>query len=267
MQTGGVIRFIGDSPGIKRALDLCEMVAKDDVTVLLRGETGVGKELLARKIHSASKRGQNPFVIMNCPAITATISESELFGHDKGAFTGAWAASEGILAAADGGTLFMDEIADMDMAVQLKLLRFLNGDSEAREVRRVGSAKIKPVNVRIVAATNQQLLDFVKNGKFRQDLYYRLNPVTIHIPPLRSRREDIPALIKYFAQGFELRNDAEVKLLKHDWPGNVRELENVLRTAKMVAAHKNHDRITVEDVWFADEMDGEEGGMRVLASR
>ena len=199
MQHNGVIRFIGKSAAVERALELCDMVAKQNVTVLLRGETGVGKELLARKIHNASKRGDKRFVVMNCPAITESISEAELFGHQKGAFTGAHQNSEGLLSEADGGTLFMDEVGDLGIPVQLKLLRFLNGGDEMkREVRRVGSPTTKTVDVRIIAATNQHLLELVRQGRFRQDLYYRLNPFTIHIPALRNRLEDLEPLVAHF---------------------------------------------------------------------
>lgn len=260
MQTKGVIRFIGQSPGIRRALELCEVVAKEMVTVLLRGETGVGKELLARRIHGLSARAQHDFVVMNCPAITATIAESELFGHEKGSFTGAVVSGEGLLAAADGGSLFMDEVGDLDKVVQLKLLRFLNGsDERTREVRRVGSPKTKPVNVRIIAATNQNLLDLMQKGIFREDLYYRLNPFIIHIPPLRTRKMDIPPLVEHLLKGFKVEEEVMNKLLGHSWPGNVRELESVLRSAKMLASHRKHAHITLDDIWFATELEEGKG--------
>ncbi len=256
MKDKGLIRFIGKSPGVRRALELCEMVAAEGVTVLLRGETGVGKELLARRVHSLSRRGESAFVVMNCPAITPTIAESELFGHEKGSFTGAVTNGEGLLAAAAGGTLFMDEVGDLDRVVQLKLLRFLNGADEAkREVRRVGSPKTKPVDVRVVAATNQNLLELMRSGVFREDLYYRLNPFVIHIPPLRQRKEDIPLLVEACLKGFSIEREALGKLEAHSWPGNVRELESVLRAAKMLANHRKHQSITADDVWFASELE------------
>ncbi len=222
-------------------------VAESNFTVLVQGETGTGKELVARAIHQQSPRRQAPFVAVDCGAIPETLVESELFGHERGAFTGAQARREGHFQLAKGGTLFLDEIGNIPVATQAKLLRAL----EQREVQPLGSARAVAVDVRIIAATNAELEEGVKAGRFRADLFYRLGEFTITLPPLRSRREDIGHLSQRFLDevSMELRrpvrriaDEAMQALLRHDWPGNVRELRNVVRKAALVAA----DEVTVE---------------------
>jgi two-component system nitrogen regulation response regulator GlnG len=211
-------------------------VAATDLTVLIRGESGTGKELIARAIHANSRRHQHPMVAVNCAAIPRELLESELFGHEKGAFTGAVAARRGRFEQADGGTLFLDEIGDMDVALQTKILRVL----QERQVERLGGERLIPVDVRIIAATNQDLDAAVARRAFREDLFYRLNVVVIHVPPLRDRREDIPPLAEHFLKQFAAEQGGEPKVLsaealerlvQHRWPGNVRELENVVKRA------------------------------------
>ncbi len=214
-------------------LDQARMVADGDITVFICGETGTGKEVLAKAIHQASSRRDQPFIGVNCGAIPENLLESELFGHEKGAFTGANSKHTGLFQAADGGTLFLDEIGDMPLDLQVKLLRVL----QDFEVRPVGSTKSVPINVRIISATHQNLDQSVANGEFREDLYYRLNVLPLEMPPLSARREDIPALADHFLMQFAKKRELEKKRFAPDameylasaaWPGNVRQLSNVI---------------------------------------
>ena len=228
--------IVGASPKIQRILRLVSRVAPTDSTVLLLGESGTGKELIARSLHVQSRRSRGPFVPVNVGAIPESLVESELFGYARGAFTGAAVDRAGLVEEADGGTLFLDEIADMPAAAQVKLLRTL----ESNEVRRLGENFTRMVNLRVVAATHRNLRFLVDEGRFREDLYYRLNVVQIELPPLRERREDIGLLASYFltriAQrmgrpGMSFSPEAMAVLERHDYPGNVRELENAIEHA------------------------------------
>ncbi len=240
---------MGGSPAIAQVIQQVSQVAESNFTVLVQGETGTGKELVARAIHQQSPRRQAPFVAVDCGAIPETLVESELFGHERGAFTGAQAKREGHFQLAKGGTLFLDEIGNVPLATQAKLLRAL----EQREIHPLGSARAVAVDARIIAATNTELEEGVKAGRFRADLYYRLSEFTITLPPLRSRREDITHLAQRFLDevSMELRrpvrrvsDDAMQALLRHDWPGNVRELKNVIRKAALLAT----DVVTAEHI-------------------
>jgi two-component system response regulator HydG len=233
--------IIGTSAPMKALIDMAAMVAPAEATVLITGESGTGKELIARSIHNNSGRRTAPFVIVNCAALAESLLESELFGHERGAFTGADKRREGRFRQADGGTLFLDEIGETSPGMQAKLLRFL----QEREFQRVGGDETLSVDVRIVAATNRDLEKEVRQGKFREDLFYRLNVVTVEMPPLRARHEDIPLLAHHFLQHFAAQNRKTIKgftpqamdlLLKHDWPGNVRELENAVERAVILLA-------------------------------
>jgi DNA-binding NtrC family response regulator len=232
--------MIGRGPGMQQLFDLLRRLAPHARTALISGETGTGKELVARALHAVGPRRERKFIAFNCSAVVETLFESELFGHTRGAFTGAVDAKAGLFEVADGGTLFLDEVGELPLPVQAKLLRVI----EYGEVQRVGAAEGRQVDVRIVAATNRQLRDEVAADRFRQDLYYRLNVVEIGLPPLRDRREDIPyltaAFVKEFARRFEkplvgLSPGAEHLLHKAPWPGNVRELRNVLERACMLS--------------------------------
>lgn len=225
--------IVGKSPSMRRLLQLVERVARQDTTVLILGESGTGKELIAQAVHRASPRRGKPFVAINCAAITETLLESELFGHEKGAFTGAVAQKKGKLEVAEGGTVFLDEIGELAPALQAKLLRVL----QQREFERVGGTKTMPLDVRIVAATNRDLNAEARKGRFREDLYHRLNVVALHMPPLRERPEDIPLLAEHFLRKSARRigrdmagitSEAERLLIRYAWPGNVRELENAM---------------------------------------
>jgi two-component system nitrogen regulation response regulator GlnG len=230
---GGIV---GGSPAMQQIFKAVGKVAGTDLTVLLRGESGTGKELIARAVHENSRRKGRAFVPVNCAAIPRELLESELFGHEKGAFTGAVAARRGRFEQADGGTVFLDEVGDMDLSLQTKLLRVL----QERRIERLGGEGSIAVDVRIVAATNQDLEGAVALRAFREDLFYRLNVVTIHLPPLRDRREDISALVTHFLAAFSHEQQAAPKVFSPDaldlmtryrWPGNVRELENVVKRA------------------------------------
>jgi DNA-binding NtrC family response regulator len=232
--------LLGVSPAMQAVFDLIRQASPGDSNVLLIGESGTGKELVARALHYNSSRAERPFMPVNCAAIPAGLLESELFGHTKGAFTGAVTARRGLLREAEGGTLFLDEVGDMAPELQAKLLRVI----EDRVVRPVGSDEMAPVDLRLVAATNKDLRSKIQEGMFREDLYYRLAVIPIHIPPLRERREDIPILAEHFlrravtASGKEIRgftSEAMAVLLRHPWPGNVRELENVIERAVTLA--------------------------------
>jgi len=232
--------FVGKSEKIRQVFNLVEKVAKTDASVLLLGESGTGKELVARAIHGKSKRKNKPLITVNCAALTETLLESELFGHEKGAFTGAYARKLGRFELADQGTIFLDEIGEISPAIQAKLLRVL----EEKKFNRVGGVETIQVDTRVIAATNKDLEQNVKTGKFREDLYFRLNVFPIWIPPLRERREDIPLLVEYFLnkyhyQGEKLSPDLMDQLINYDWPGNVRELKNVLERAMILSDGKN----------------------------
>ncbi|MBI9077843.1 MAG: sigma-54-dependent Fis family transcriptional regulator [Desulfatibacillum sp.] len=237
----GLRNIVGKSPAMKELTDMVAMIAPTEATVLISGESGTGKELVARSIHDGSQRKNGPMVVLNCAALTETLLESELFGHEKGAYTGADKQRDGRFVQAHTGTLFLDEIGEMPMSMQAKLLRVL----QEKEVQRVGSDKTVKVDVRIIAATNRDLEQEVAAGNFREDLFYRLNVVTLRIPPLREREGDIHLLAQHFLTKFAERNRKQVRgitpqamdmLLKHPWPGNVREMENAMERAVIILA-------------------------------
>lgn len=241
-------RIIGSTPVMRRVVNLIEKVAPNDATVLIRGASGTGKELVARALHNNSSRRNQPLVTINCAAMQENLLESELFGHEKGAFTGAAQLKRGLIEAAEGGTLFIDEVAEMAPSMQAKLLRVL----EDQTFRRVGGTQELRANVRLLAATNKPLEEEQKAGKFREDLYYRLNVITIHLPSLRERRDDIPQLVEHFLKTRQLGKhpwqvDAEAMgaIMRYDWPGNVRELANVLERAQILAEDST---ITIDDL-------------------
>jgi formate hydrogenlyase transcriptional activator len=240
----GFEQIIGNSAALKHVLQLVETASPSDSTVLLLGETGTGKELIARAIHDRSRRKQRTFVKLNCAAIPTGLVESELFGHEKGAFTGAISSKVGRLELADQGTLFLDEVGDIPIEIQPKLLRAL----QEREFERLGSTHTRKVNVRLVAATNRDLETMIANREFRSDLYYRLNVFPIRIPPLRDRDEDIPLLVSYFVQKFAKEMQKRIEavpaavmkgLTNWDWPGNIRELENFIERAVLLTRGKS----------------------------
>ena len=225
--------LIGHSPAMTRLIETMVQVAPSEATVLITGESGTGKEMIAGAIHFNSLRKNGPFVKINCAAITETLLESELFGHEKGAFTGAEKRKEGKFRQAEGGTIFLDEVSEMSPAMQVKLLRVL----QEREITRVGGDEVIKVDVRVIAATNKDLMREIEARRFRDDLYYRLNVVTLNVPPLRERREDIPLLAGHFLTLFAKKNNKSIKgftpqamdrLIRYDWPGNVRELMNAV---------------------------------------
>ena len=232
---------VGASPAMRQVYRLTRLAAPTSASVLLVGETGTGKELIARAVHQLSPRADGNYVRVNCGALAESLLESELFGHVKGAFTGAIEDRNGRFEAAHGGTIFLDEISSMSPKLQVKVLRVL----QEKQYERVGDHKTRTVDIRVVAATNQYLEDEIAEGRFRDDLYYRLNVVPIYLPPLRERREDIPLLAQYFLERHseenrretpELTRDVLDMLLEHDWPGNVRELENYIARAVVLAA-------------------------------
>jgi two-component system response regulator HydG len=232
--------IIGRSPAMTQLLETVAQVAPSEATVLISGESGTGKELIAGALHFNSHRKNGPFIKINCAAITETLLESELFGHEKGAFTGADRRKEGRFSQAHGGSLFLDEISEMSLTMQVKLLRVL----QEREFTRVGGEHTLHVDVRVIAATNKNLVDLISQGAFREDLYYRLNVVDMEIPTLRHRREDIPLLAQYFMENFCAKNRKKIKgytprameyLIKYDWPGNVRELMNAVERAVVLS--------------------------------
>jgi formate hydrogenlyase transcriptional activator len=242
--------LIGSSAKFRAMLDDLEMVAPVDSAVLIQGETGTGKEVTARAIHDASPRRNHRFVALNCAAIPGALLESELFGHEKGAFTGAIAQTVGRFQSADRGTLFLDEIGDLPLELQPKLLRAL----QEKQCERLGGGRTIPVDVRVIAATNQDLGRMVAEKKFRADLYYRLNVFPITLPPLRERRDDIPLLIEHFVRKFAERQaksidsipDEVMDVLKsHDWPGNIRELQNVIERGVIMTAGTVLSRETI----------------------
>ncbi len=254
-------RIIFRGPGMGALLNMAGRVAASRATVLLQGESGTGKELFARLIHNLSPRAARPVIAVNCSALHENLLESELFGHEKGAFTGASSRRIGRFEESDGGTLFLDEIGELSPSVQVKLLRFL----QEREFQRVGGNQTIRSDVRIISATNRDLEARVKDGLFREDLFYRLNVVTMAIPPLRERKEDIAPLIDHFLKRYAEENgkaisgvssEAQDLLLKYDYPGNVRELENIIERAVVIC---RDEVISVEDLPFTDHRGGSEG--------
>jgi DNA-binding NtrC family response regulator len=232
--------IIGTAPSMKWVFEVIDQVAPSRATVLITGESGTGKELVAAAIHQRSPRASGPFVKVHCAALAESLLESELFGHERGSFTGAIARREGRFSLADGGTLFLDEIGEISPSIQVKLLRFL----QEHVFERVGGDRPIEVDVRVIAATNRDLAQRVREGKFREDLYYRLDVVSLEMPPLRDRKSDIPALAQFFFERFVRENnralegfspDALELLIAHDWPGNVRELENAVERAVVMA--------------------------------
>ncbi|BFU93983.1 MAG: Transcriptional regulatory protein ZraR [Nitrospira sp.] len=237
---GRYTSVIGTSPNIRSVMEAAQRAAKSDASVLLLGESGTGKELFARSIHQWSPRHVNPMIVINCVALTETLLENELFGHERGAFTGADRLQKGKLEMADGGTVFLDEIGDMPLALQAKLLRVL----QDREFHRVGGTRLVSVNIRIIAATNKDLKQAVKNGHFREDLYFRLNVITLTLPPLRDRPDDLPLLAKFFLNrhakeakrhGMMFHPEAMNVMMQYTWPGNIRELDNVIARAVILS--------------------------------
>jgi len=223
----------GSHPVMEKILNISQRVAQTDSTVLIAGESGTGKELIARFVHTNSRRASNPFIAVNCGAIPPDLLESEMFGHERGAFTGAVGQRMGLFQLANGGTIFLDEIGEMSLALQVKLLRVL----QEREIRPVGADRTVKVDVRVIAASNRELSSEVEKGRFREDLFYRLQVIPITVPPLRERRSDIPVLVQHFlekhnqqrpGQPVRIADDAMVHLWEYDWPGNVRELENLI---------------------------------------
>lgn len=243
--------IIGFDPALERAIDVAVQVAATDLSVLITGESGVGKENFPRIIHDNSSRKQGKYIAVNCGAIPEGTMDSELFGHEKGAFTGAVEARKGYFEVADGGTIFLDEVADLPLATQVRLLRVL----ENGEFIRVGSSKVMKTNVRVVAATNVNLADRIANGKFREDLYYRLSSVVIHLPALRERQDDIYPLFVKFASDFSakyrcpaltLTDDAIAELKKYRWPGNIRQLKNVTEQISILEKSRTIDAQTLK---------------------
>ena len=236
--------IIGNSPALNHALHVAVQVANTDLSVLINGESGVGKEVFSQIIHSLSARKHNPFIAVNCGAIPEGTIDSELFGHEKGSFTGAVDSRKGYFETVNGGTIFLDEIGELPLGTQARLLRVL----EAGEYIRVGSSKVQKTDVRVIAATNKELLEFTQKGRFREDLYYRLNTVPIRVPALRDRKEDIPLLFRKFAADFadrykttpvQLDEDAKNLLMNYSWPGNVRELKNIAEQISVLSKEKN----------------------------
>ncbi len=241
LEADGLLPVVASHPAMQRLMQRVTQAARSKATILIEGETGTGKEMIAAAIHARSNRSKGPFVRVNCAALSETLLESELFGHERGAFTGAIARRKGRFELAHGGTLFLDEVSEISPPVQVKLLRFL----QERELERVGSSETLRVDVRVVAATNRDLRACVDEGTFREDLYYRLNVVRLDVPPLRARTTDIPALARHFLALFATENEKDVHdfgdgamraLIAHPWPGNVRELQNAVEQAVVLTA-------------------------------
>jgi len=242
--------IVGDAPELQAVFEVVKKVAPTRATVLILGESGTGKELIAQALHEESQRRDKPFIKVSCAALTETLLESELFGHERGSFTGAVGRKEGRFELADGGTLFLDEIGEIPLSTQVKLLRVL----QQREFERVGGTETLKVDVRMIAATNRDLAEEVKEGRFRDELFYRLNVVTVTMPPLRRRKGDIPALVSHFVEKYSKAYNKVVHqlgagtlnaLLAHDWPGNVRELENAIERAIVLCGN---GEITLDDL-------------------
>jgi len=257
-------RIIGASPKMQEIYKMIGQIAPSDVTVLLRGESGTGKELIARAIYQHSLRSNQPFLPVNCAAIPDTLLESEIFGHEKGSFTGATSRRIGKLEQCQGGTIFLDEIGDMSLSTQAKLLRVL----QERNFERLGGMETIRVDIRFIVATNKDLEEAILSGKFREDLYYRLNVVSIYIPPLRERKEDIPDLVSYFLRKFNrefkrrvagIAPEAMEKIASYGWPGNVRQLENVLKRAIVLCQGEwiLEDQLLFEKGWEKREVEEE----------
>ena len=236
--------IIGNSPALNHALNVAVQVAGTDLSVLINGESGVGKEVFSQIIHALSARKHNPFIAVNCGAIPEGTIDSELFGHEKGSFTGAVDSRKGYFETVNGGTIFLDEIGELPLGTQARLLRVL----EAGEYIRVGSSKVQKTDVRVIAATNKELIEFTQTNKFREDLYYRLNTVPIRVPALRDRKEDIPLLFRKFVTDFSdkyksspviLDEEAKNVLINYPWPGNVRELKNIAEQISVLSREKN----------------------------
>lgn len=253
--------LIGQSPSMVKLLETIAQVAPTEATVLIGGESGTGKEMIANAIHYNSPRKEAPFVKINCAALTETLLESELFGHEKGAFTGAERRREGKFVQADGGSLFLDEVSEMSRAMQVKLLRVL----QERELTRVGGADVMKVDVRLIAASNKNLTDEIQKGNFREDLFYRLNVVSLQAPPLRERREDIPILAQHFLRLFADRNNKTIKgftpeamgeFLSYSWPGNIRELMNAVERGVVLT---RSDFLDTGDLALMTEQDAVSG--------
>ncbi|NOR12818.1 MAG: response regulator [Candidatus Aminicenantes bacterium] len=243
---------VGKSEAMEAMLDVVKKVSPSESTVLISGESGTGKEILAREIHKHSLRRDGPFVVVDCGALVETLFESELFGHVRGSFTGAYETKHGRFELANGGTVFLDEISNISLNIQAKLLRVI----QEKEVTRVGSAKSIKIDVRIIAATHEDLAEAVKGGKFREDLFYRLSVVPIHVPPLRERKEDIPLLVDHFLLKYNKRAKKNIQsvspqileaLRAYDWPGNIRELENTIERAIVLT---RNDQLGLEDLIY-----------------
>jgi transcriptional regulator with GAF, ATPase, and Fis domain len=255
LDRSGLPRIVGDSAALRRLLDLVGVVAPTDATVLINGETGTGKELVARAIHCRSRRSAHAFVSVNCAAIPCGLIASELFGHEKGAFTGAMQRRIGRFELADGGTIFLDEVGELLPDAQVALLRVL----QEREFERVGGGRTIPVDIRVIAATNRDLHAAVAKGTFREDLFYRLNVFPMEAPPLRERKDDIPMLVKYFVQRYANRAGKNIQsidkkaldlLQSYDWPGNIRELQNVIERSVILASD---DAFSIDELWLSKE--------------
>ncbi len=251
----GLPRIVGNSAALRRMLGIVAVVAPTDATVLINGETGTGKELIARAVHKRSRRAGRAFVSVNCAALAPSLISSELFGHEKGAFTGATQRRLGRFEMADGGTIFLDEVGELPPDTQAALLRVL----QEREFERVGGGRPIHVDVRVIAATNRDLEAAVANGKFREDLFYRLNVFPIEAPPLRERKDDIPMLVKYFVQRYANRAGKNIQsidkttldlLRSYDWPGNIRELQNVIERSVILSSG---DAFSVDELWLSKE--------------
>jgi len=243
--------IIGNAPALNHALNIATQVANTDLSVLINGESGVGKEVFSQIIHALSARKHNPFIAVNCGAIPEGTIDSELFGHEKGSFTGAVDSRKGYFETVNGGTIFLDEIGEMPLGTQARLLRVL----EAGEYIRVGSSKVQKTDVRVIAATNKELIEFTQTGKFREDLYYRLNTVPIRVPSLRDRKDDIPLLFRKFVADFadkykappvQLDEEAKNVLINYTWPGNVRELKNIAEQISVLSQNKNINAVQLK---------------------
>ena len=251
--------IIGQSGAMLKLLEIVEQVAATEATILITGDSGTGKEMIANAVHANSKRKQAPFIKINCAALTETLLESELFGHEKGAFTGADRRREGKFLQADSGSIFLDEVSEMSPAMQVKLLRVL----QERELTRVGGSDVIKVDVRVIAASNKDLKKEIQMNRFREDLFYRLNVVALAMPPLRERKEDIPLLAQHFLRGFAAKNSKSVtgftpgamqKLVEYPWPGNVRELMNAVERAVVLS---RDDFVDADELMFLTANDGD----------